>query len=319
MKKILIFKSDRIGDLINISSVINNLKKNFPHCEISIVCSKYNSNIAKYYSEFSKILLSSRSLILFLIKNFKNIFLTKYDLILQLDGKKNSYFTAMLANSKLKAGIKFIKKKRLFGFDYKLQRPNFLISSSYNILESCNEDYNVVDNKSYHYLDLYLKILKKLDLKIYTRKHYLPFKSSKNVNYDSYLHLHIDEKWLNFNSSFFDYFEEKITTLSKKNNICVTSNLTGNLYFYRFKNKFIKNHKFLFKDSVSVDDLLNIIYFSHTIISSHAGFVVHAGAAFKKKIIDIVPSNINNELDRWIPFDIDYKRINISNSFELSI
>jgi len=319
MKKILIFKSDRIGDLINISPVIKNLKKNFPHCEISIVCSKYNSNVAKYYIEFSKILLSSKSLIIFLIKNFKNIFLVKYDLILQLDGKKNSYFSAMLASSKLRAGIRFIKKKKLFSFDYRLQRPNFLISSFYNILENCNEDYNVENNKSYHYLDLYLKILKKLDIKIYTKKHYLPFEASKDVDYDNYLHLHIDEKWLDFDNSFFDSFEEKITTLSKKNNICVTSNLAGNLYFDRFKNKFIKNDKFVFKDNVSVHNLLNIIYFSHTTVSSHAGFVVHAGAAFEKKIIDIVSSNINNELDRWIPFDIDYKRININNLSELSI
>ena len=33
MKKILIFKSDRIGDLINISSLIKNLKHNFDNSE----------------------------------------------------------------------------------------------------------------------------------------------------------------------------------------------------------------------------------------------------------------------------------------------
>ena len=88
MKKILIFKSDRIGDLINISPVLHNLKKNYPSSEISVVCSRYNSKIAKLYNDFDIILLSDNSLIIFLIKNFRNIFLKKYDLILQLDGKK---------------------------------------------------------------------------------------------------------------------------------------------------------------------------------------------------------------------------------------
>ena len=42
MKNILIFKTDRIGDLVNISPVLYNLNKNFPKSKISLVCSKYN-------------------------------------------------------------------------------------------------------------------------------------------------------------------------------------------------------------------------------------------------------------------------------------
>ena len=316
MKKILIFKSDRLGDLINISPVLYNLKKNYPSSEISIVCSRYNSKIASYYNDFDKILLSDYSLPFFLIKHFKNIFLKKYDLVLQLDGKKKSYLSGMLTRSSIKAGIKFIKRKKLFFYTYDLKRPNFLTSFSYNILEDCNEDYDISNNKSYHYLGLYLKILKKLDLKIFSKKHFLPIKPKKIIKFDNYLHLHIDEKWINFGNSFFEYFERKILVLSKKNVICVTSNKSGNTYFNRFKDKFIENSNFEFLNNVSLDDLLNIIYHSRTTISSHAGLIVHAGAAFKKKIIDIVPENINNELDRWIPFDIDYKRINITNFFE---
>ncbi len=319
MKKILIFKSDRIGDLINISSVLHNLKKNYPSSEISVVCSRYNSKIAKLYNDFDIILLSDNSLILFLIKNFRNIFLKKYDLILQLDGKKKSYLCGIFTRSSIKAGIKFIKRKKLFFYKYNLQRPNILTSFFYNILENCNEDYNDSNNKAYHYLGLYLKILQRLNLTIYSRKHYLPIKAVKKTNFENYFHLHIDEKWLDFESSFFERFEKKILLLSKKNNICVTSNLSGNIYFDRFKNKFIENLNFLFINNASLEDLLNIIYFSHTTISSHSGLTVHAGAAFKKKIIDIVHSNINNELDRWIPFDINYKRTNINDSFDLNL
>ena len=49
MKNILIFKTDRLGDLLNISPVLFNLKTNFPDSQITLVCSNYNKSIAKYY------------------------------------------------------------------------------------------------------------------------------------------------------------------------------------------------------------------------------------------------------------------------------
>ena len=69
----------------------------------------------------------------------------------------------------------------------------------------------------------------------------------------------------------------------------------------------------------SIDDLISLIYYSHTCISSHSGLVVHLSAALKKRIIDIVPRHIFDELDRWIPFDINYKRTNINDSFDLNL
>ena len=103
MKKILIFKSDRIGDLINISSIIKNLKHNFDNSEITLVCSKYNSEIAKYYPELSTILIFENSIIKFIFKYFDKIFFNKYDYIFQLDGKKKSYFLSVILRSKFKS------------------------------------------------------------------------------------------------------------------------------------------------------------------------------------------------------------------------
>ena len=68
MEKILIFKSDRLGDFINISSVIKNLKINFPNAKILVFCSKYNSKIASYYKEIDKILIYEDNIISFFIK-----------------------------------------------------------------------------------------------------------------------------------------------------------------------------------------------------------------------------------------------------------
>ena len=148
MKKILIFKSDRIGDLINISPVIYNLKRNYPNSEITIVCSKYNSKLANYYPEFKDIIIFDKSLVFFSFKYFRKLFLTQYDLLFQLDGKKNSYLCSTFIKSKIKTGLRFIKKKKLFNIFFNVNRPNFLISNFFDYLEPCDENYKNIDNKN---------------------------------------------------------------------------------------------------------------------------------------------------------------------------
>ena len=77
MKKILIFKTDRIGDLVNISPVLNNLKKNFPDSEISLICSKYNSSLAKHYDFLAKIFIFKKPFIFFFVKKLQIFYFKK--------------------------------------------------------------------------------------------------------------------------------------------------------------------------------------------------------------------------------------------------
>ena len=107
MKKILIFKKDRIGDFLNISPILYNLKHNFPEAHITIVCSSYNYSIAKHYTFINKFLIFKYSALFFLIKNYSSFFFNKYDLILQLDSKNSSYLSAALIRAHKKASIKF--------------------------------------------------------------------------------------------------------------------------------------------------------------------------------------------------------------------
>ena len=319
MKKILVFKSDRIGDLINISSVICNLKKNFPSSEITIVCSKYNSRIAKYYPDLQNIIIFNKSFFKFSLKYFKKLYLTKYDLLLQLDGKKSSYFCSSIVNSNIKAGLVFVKNKMILNNLIIVKRPNFLISKFFTYLEPCIEDYQISNNKDYHYLNLYLNILKRINLTIYSKNHYLPYNETNNQKFKNYLHIHIDERWEKFNDIFYVNFINKVNNLSNTNKIIITSNFNGNKFYFNIMDKFKSNDNFLFKDKVSIEGLLNIIFYSQTVLSSHSGFIVHAAAAFQKNIIDLVPENSNNELDRWVPYNISYKRFNNENLSKLFI
>ena len=316
MKKILIFKTDRIGDLINISPVLNNLKKNFPDSEISLICSKYNSSLAKHYDFLAKIFIFKKPFIFFLLKNYKFFILKKYDLILQLDGKNHSYLSSILIRSNKRACIKFIKKKKIFGLEFINSRPNYLVSSFFDFKENCIEDYNINENKSFHYLSLYFKLLESLDVKIFTKNHFLPFKSDK-ISFDnlptSYYLFHIDERWNNFSKDVYFSLEKKIEELAVSNKVLITSNINGNIFYEKLLKKFdLNNNVKLVKDS-TIDELVYLVYKSHTVVSSHTGMIVHTAAAFNKKIIDIVSEDIFDELDRWIPFNINYSRFNINN------
>ena len=315
MKKILIFKTDRLGDLLNISAVIYNLKENFPKCNITLICSTYNKILAKYYENDINILIYKKPLVYFLFKNYLNLNKNNFDLILQLDGKNHSYITSIFLKARTKACIKYVKNKKFLFKLISVSRPNFLINNFFDKNEISFENYNLKDNHKYHYLSLYLNLLKKLNLKIFSNDHFLPFKNpinQSNFN-DGYFLFHIDERWEAFKPTIKDVLNEKILSLSKNNKIVITSNLEKNKTFNFLKTKLVNTNNVQIIESPDLNKILSLIYYSNTCVSSHSGLIVHAAAAFKKNIIDLVPPSINKELDRWIPFNINYKRYDIDN------
>ena len=317
MKNILIFKTDRLGDLLNISAVIYNLKLNFPECKITLICSNYNKSIAKYYENDLDIIIYNKPLIVFLFKNYLNLNKNNFDLILQLDGKNHSYISSIFLNGTSKACIKYIKRKKFLNKFFSVSRPNFFISNFFDKNEISLENYNLKNNHKFHYLNLYLNLLKKLNIKIFSKDHYLPFKNPVNQSNfsESYFLFHIDQRWETFEPIIQNTLNEKILFLSKNNKIVITSNLGNNKIFNFLKTKLENNNNVQIIESPDLNKILSLIYYSNTCVSSHSGLIVHAAAAFKKNIIDLVSPSINNELDRWIPFNINYKRYDINNFY----
>tara|TARA_B100000787_G_scaffold169466_1_gene160727 strand:+ start:1146 stop:2126 length:981 start_codon:yes stop_codon:yes gene_type:complete len=315
MQNILIFKTDKLGDLVNISPVISNLKKNFPDCNISLICSNYNYPLAKYYFKDLNIMLYKGSFIYFFYTNFKTLINIRYDLILQLDGKKHSYLLSIFVRSKFKACLRFIKNKSIFGIDFSTCRPGFFIKYFFNICEDSVENYNILQNKNYHYLSLYLKLLNQLNIKIFNKDHYLPYDSNKSTSVFTgpYFLFHIDQKWELFDKKIHDNLKKKIILLSKNNNIVISSNIGGNKLFNHLASELFGNSNIKTFSDANLSDILSLIHDSHTCVSSHSGLVVHIAAAFKKKIVDIVPESVFNQHDRWIPYNINYTRYNIND------
>ena len=314
MKNILIFKTDRVGDLINITPVINNIKLNYPNSKIDIICSKYNSQFAEFIKELNEIIIYEKSLYKFLKVNLSHILSSKYDVIFQLDGKTHSYFLSFLYKSVKKYSLRFIKQKKIFSLTYEVVRPNFFYQYFLNTID-CNENYNLDNNKSYHYLTLYLKLLDNAGVQIINKEHVFNFKPKKKVVKfnDEYTHFHIDEKWLYFDKNIHNNLIKLLKSYSSSKKIVISSNLGTNILFDNVYEKFKKNNNFLFFKSPNFSDIISIIYYANTCVSSHSGFIVHLASCYKKNIIDIVDSNIFNELDRWIPFNISYKRYDINH------
>ena len=84
MNKVIIFKSDMIGDLINFSPCLKIIKDDNKDHHITLICSEYNYQIAKNYTQIDKLIIfKKKNIFINIIKNFKILFLTKYNLLLQ--------------------------------------------------------------------------------------------------------------------------------------------------------------------------------------------------------------------------------------------
>ena len=57
MNKILIFRTDRIGDFLISTPIFSSLKRKFINCKIDIVCSNLNYEYVKSFNFFNKVLL----------------------------------------------------------------------------------------------------------------------------------------------------------------------------------------------------------------------------------------------------------------------
>lgn len=320
MKNILIFRTDKFGDLINSSAVYKNIKENYPNSKVDLVCSNYNYYLAKNYKDyFNNIIIFQKPFFNFLFKN-RLILSKKYDLLLVLDGKNHSFISSLFIKSSRKASILYIKKKSVFNFNFLNKRPNKLISFFFSDHVVSVEDFNINDNSQYHYLSLYLKLLEKLNLKIYSKDYFLPILNIKNNLYNSHKNhilLHVDSRWKNFNENIIKSLEDKIISLSKDYMIIITSDKT-NFFIDNFSKKYGKlNVKCIFDSNI--DDLISLVSNSLLLISSHSGLLVTVAASFKKPIIDIVSKDIFNELDRWIPLNYKYKRYELSDINELNV
>lgn len=340
--RILIFKSDRIGDLINFSPCLKTIRDNNMGSNITLVCSEYNYQIAKSYNFIDELIIYDKKNILFtLIINFKKFFLTKYKHLFQFDGRTLSYSISFFVRASVKSTICFIKHKKFFGIEYQVLRPGkFLLNLFFSNYIYCDEKYsNIHNNKSeVHYQTLYFEILKKLKFNIQSKKNLFLLDSKFKDIYESFFFNHIndkfylfhfDEKWNRCKPIDYENTIKIIDKISTKTKLIITTGLKDFVFLDTLEQKFktynYENNKFYLVNKKNENNSvlilknlpLNLLAFfignSEKNISFHSGPIIHISPAFDKEILDIIPRNKNDELDRWIPVISNYKRINFED------
>ena len=340
--KVIVFKSDRIGDLINISSCLKIIKNNILNSHITLVCSKYNYQVAKNYKFIDKyIILDDKNILMTILFNFKFFFLTKYKYLFQFDGRVISYRISYFVRASIKSTICFEKRKKVYNLTYNTSRPPkpllYLFFDNYVFR---NENYsNTANAKSIVlYQNLYFTILSNLKFVINSRRNIFPldtdfketFKSCYNtIIKKKYYLFHIDERWNLFDNKIYKDVLFFLKKISKNNKIVITTGIKSFIFLdvlektyntYNFENnKFvtIKPNKGYGETVILKNMPLNLlayfIKYSVKNFSAHSGPIITIGAAFDKETIDVIKKNKNNELDRWIPVVSNYKRINFEN------
>ena len=335
-RKIIIFKTDRVGDFLHLTGCIRTIRENFLNAHITLVCSKQNYQLARNYPFINKfIIMDMFGLIKTLLTNFKCFFNTYYDQLFILDGKKRSFMLSCFVKSKNRNTICFVKKKRIFGINYLVSRPSKLILKIFfNNYVLSDENYT---NTEIIYQNLYFKLLSQINLKIKSKKnlfiHDPKYKEIFNSFYNKFIKkeyclLHVDERWDQFNLKDIINTLNLIKFISTKNFVVITTGAISFNFLKEFECKF-RSYEFLDNDFNENNSLkfhnacllkfmpLNLLaYFianSKKNISAHTGPVLNISSALNIEVIDIMKNIKFNELGRWIPLVSNYKRFSFEN------
>lgn len=116
IKKILIVRLGKIGDIVVTSFVFEVLKKAFPHLDIHLLTLESNREVLKYNPHLNKVIYTKKNILLYLkLIRFIN---EHYDMILDFNDNPSSTsaFIFRYANATIKAGYDFSKYERLVNF-----------------------------------------------------------------------------------------------------------------------------------------------------------------------------------------------------------
>ena len=302
LKKILVFRTDRIGDLIvNCPSIIT-IKNYFQNSEITLVASDNNIEYAKSLNIFKNIYSFPRKNLLKKIKLINNLNKEKYDYIFVFDGKERSILSTYFIKSKFKVAL-----SQSFKFYYKFLKIKFF-----------------KDNYKTNLNELFKEML--LHCNIHTEiKHYDFLKTkednsfSSKISTKSYVHIHLDEKWFSdlYIKTSYKQFTEFLINISKIDNVLITTGVNEtslvnelmNRFFDQeidniFINKKFKNIIYLI-NKPSFEDIESLLRNSKVLITCH-GAITHASNSFKVKKIDILEKSKLSFYKRFTSYLHDY-------------
>ena len=190
MRKFLIFRTDRIGDFIASKIILESIKKQNKNNIIDIVCSKYNKKYISHYNSVNNLFVLEKRNFLKYLKNIKLLRNLNYDYLIVLDGKRRSLLFSFFIKSKFKILL------------FKKQNISLLVAKMFSY-------YNYFNSEKTFQFNNFKKLLKIIKINPVSQFNYYKdykFKINKSLNYNNFLHLHLDEKWFEgYHYNDFDY------------------------------------------------------------------------------------------------------------------
>ena len=309
-ENILIFRTDRIGDLIYSCPTIVTIKKNIKNSKITLIASTKNYEYAKSLNLFDDVYIFPKKGIFKKIKFIYFLSKKKFKHALALDGKDRSLLSLLFIKSNNKISISNSKLVKLINF-FKIKviinngKSNFL--SLFNeVLEQCGIDKKV---ENFEFL---------------SNKKDNGF--STNIKINDYIHIHLDEKWKS-NLYIKDYtdinlkyieFVSFLEQVAINNNILITTGLIDYDFLDNLvKNYFVKKNNNIYKknlpknciyfiDKPSFEDLESLLKNSKMLISCHCA-LTHVASSFNLKIIDIIEKRNKLWYGRWTNYMKNYQ------------
>ena len=319
MVDILIFRTDKIGDLIVTIPTILTIKKYFGAIDITLVASEKNYKYADNLGIFNQIHQFPKKNIFSKIFFINKLHKKKFDYIFIFDGKERSILSAFFINAKLKVVLSPRIK-----FYYKMFRMKFF-----------------EDNENTNLNEVFQKML--FNSNINTQiSNYDFLKDKKDNNFSKfipifqYVHIHLDEKWFNnlYIKSYTDInpssheFTDFINTISENDNILITTGLIEldlvkeliNNYFEKVDDNIYCNKRMnksvylIYKPTF--EDIESLLRNSKTLISCH-GAITHAANSLNVKIIDIIEENKNSFYQRFTSYLSKYSKVYRKDFFSI--
>ncbi len=318
MKNILIFRTDRVGDLLVTCPAILTIKNYFVDANITIITSNKNYDYAKKLNFFTNIIKFPSKGFLSKVKFIYKLNKTKFDYIFIFDGKERSLISSFFINSKNKVAISTKIKKYYKIYNTKL----FEFNEKFRIYDVFQ---NILD-----YLDIDTKINN-----FHFLKNTSDNKFSDSIPLDNFIHIHLDEKWFqnlyihsytNIKPSY-DSFIEFLTIIAKKNNVLITTGLIefellNDLkvnFFTKINEKiFVKkfnNNSIYFIYKPNLSDIESLMRKSTLLFVCH-GSLTHLANHFNIKIYDIIE---RSKIDFYKSYTHYLKNYNLifRNDFEI--
>ncbi len=315
--KYIIFRYDRIGDFLISSILLNNIKNQDNNIKFTLVCSEKNYSYAKNSFLVDDILLIPNNFFK-RIKFYFQIFRSKFNKAIVLDGKKKSILSALL----IKCDQKIL-----------LTNKNF-----YQIIFSPFFNKIFYSKKNTNKIDELISISKYLQFKFNTSS--CKYKNIKSNQDQSTLEIikktqnfnifHFDEKWI-FDHYIKTYaniepteselikFIQKLSS-NKKKDLIITTGISENKLIFFLKSKFNKigNNIFEYKcehnsifliENLDIFNLEYLISKSESVITCH-GATSHLANMYDKNLIDIIDNSEVELFKNWTHHFTNYTSLN---------